>query len=484
VKLCVLCDSVVKKTCGKSLTRINTRILTILLVAAFLAPSTAHAHTHLISSSPARGDTVSHALSEIRLTFSEAVDARYTVVTLLDATGQEVALGTLTAVGGSPSKEYVLTLSRPLIAGAFTVKWKAAGSDGHATTGSFDFVMDVPDAVNNIRTTPAATTTTVHPPEHAGHHTPAAEIPPLYRPESSIAWILTRWLNFLALVVMVGAVAFQFGVLERARQRLSDEALCLRIDDVVRSLAGAAAVAAIVSNLLRLWLQSGSVHGPERMFEPQLLSALIFKGGWGKAWLAQTVAAAGYLIATLIKTEDRTESWLSAAAFAVIAASTPAFSGHAAAVEQMAIVPVLDDAIHVIAASAWLGTLTLLLFAALPAAVQSENGFAKAAVLVNTFSPLALTMAGITVFTGGLNAFVHLGSISEFWTTTYGRVLAIKIAVVAITATLGAYNWRVVKPRLGTEGATAVIRKSASGELGVAAVIILVTAILVGTPTN
>lgn len=456
-------------------------------VALLLAPRSTSAHTHLASSIPARGDTVRNPLTEIHLTFSEAVAARYTIVMLLDATGHELTMGTLTAVGGSPSKEYLLSLARPLIAGGFTVRWKAAGRDGHATSGMFDFIVDVPDAVSSIRTTTSATTMTTptgHPPEHAGHHLAAADIPELYRPESSLAWIFARWLNFLALVLMVGAVAFRFGVLERARKHLNDEVLMLHTDDAVRRLAMLAGIAALVSNGLRLWLQSGSLHGPERMWDPQLLAALIFQGGWGKAWLAQTVAAAGFVIAMLIKTDDRAESWFTAAAFAIMAASTPAFSGHAAAVEQMALVPVVDDALHVIAASAWLGTLVILLFAALPRAVRSENGFAKAATLVHTFSPVALTMAGITVFTGGLNAFVQLGAVAELWTTPYGRVLAIKIVLVLITATMGAYNWRVVKPRLGTEAATAHIKKTATAELTIAALIVLVTAILVGTPTN
>jgi copper transport protein len=305
----------------------------------------------------------------------------------------------------------------------------------------------------------------------------------MYRPETSLAWIFTRWLNFIGLMLLAGAVSFRFFVVERARKHL-DEFMIIDLDDAARRAAVFAAVAALVSNLLRLWLQSGSLHGPERMWQRDLLSAMIFHTGWGKAWLAQTVAAVGVLIAALVKSKDRLESWFSAAAFAVIAAATPAFAGHAAAVQQMAIVPVLDDAVHVISASAWLGTLALLLFAGLPIVIAGENGFARAALLVNIFSPLALVMAGTAVFTGAMNAFVHINAVSELWTTLYGRILAIKIMVVLITATFGAYNWKVVKPRLGTEGATAHIKRSGVGELAVAVIIIFITAVLVGTPTT
>lgn len=424
-------------------------------------------------------------LSTIRLTFTQAVDGRYAAVSLLDASGQEISIGTLAPVGNSPSKEYTLTFAQPLVAGAFTVKWKAVSADGHAVTGSFDFVVDVPDAISNLQA-PTATLApdAAHPEEHGGHHAGAADIPRLYRADTSLAWIFARWLNFFALLLVVGAVAFRFGVVERALTQINDELFALRADDATRRIAVVAASALIVSGLLRLWLQSGSVHGPERMFQGEYLSALIFKGGWGKAWLAQMVAGVGFLIAVAIKTADRGDSWLSAAAFAVVAAATPAFAGHAAAVEQMAIVPILDDAIHVITASAWLGSLAFLLMAGLPAALRSENGVAKAATLVHTFSPFALVMAGIAVFTGALNAFVHINAFSEFWTTPYGRILALKIGLVIIAMTMGAYNWRVVRPRLGSAEATAHLKKSASSELAMSVLIILITAVLVGTPTN
>ena len=453
---------------------------------AFVAKP-AHAHTHLLKATPGQGDTARTPVSEIRLHFSEACDARYTAVLLLDATGAEIGNAKLTPVGASPSKDFVLTLDHPLVAGAFTVKWKAvAADDGHATTGVFDFSVDVPNSVKNIVTTPQSPGMQMPMNPQSGEHMQhmaSVEVPPLYRPDTSWAWIWTRWINFLSLMLMVGAVAFRLAVVERTRRRF-DESLILDLEDATRRIEVFAAVLALISNALRLWLQSGALNGPAHMWDKSLLSTMILHTGWGKAWLAQTVAAAGLLIAALIKTEDRLESWYSAAAFAIIAASTPAFSGHAAAVQQMAIVPVVDDAIHVITASAWLGSLALLLFAGLPAVMRSTDGFSKAAVLINTFSPLALTMAIIAVFTGALNAFVHINAFSEFWTTPYGRILAIKIGIVAITASMGAYNWKVVSPRLGSSEATAHIRRSATAEVTVAAIIIFLTAILVATPTT
>jgi putative copper export protein len=108
----------------------------------------------------------------------------------------------------------------------------------------------------------------------------------------------------------------------------------------------------------------------------------------------------------------------------------------------------------------------------------------KLGALVNIFSPLALVMAGIAVFTGAMNALIHISAFSDLWTTPYGRLLALKIGLVLLTMTMGAYNWRVVKPSLGTELGTRDLKRSARSEVAMGAIIIVITAILVATPTN
>lgn len=460
---------------------IKITIRRLLLAAALLFfPAVLSAHTHLHSSKPAKGDTVRTPLSEIHLTFTEAVDQAFASVALLDATGHELTFGKLQPVGGNPSKEYVLLLEHPLVAGAFSVKWKVAGKDSHAVSGTFDFVVDVPGALTPVpnqpvvspggEITPAVSATD----EHAHHGATESAIAPIFKQDTSIVWIVTRWLNFLGLLLMVGAVAFRFAVLNRAK--FNDEAFTTSVDDAARKLAIFAAILVLITSGLRLWLQAGALSTPWQ--------TVVMKSGWGKAWLAQTAAAFGFAITAAIRSEDRDDAWYSAGAFAVLAAATPAFSGHAAAVEQMAIVPMFDDAVHVIAASSWLGTLAFILLCGIPVAMRSDNAGSRVATMINTFSPFALLMGFITFFTGAMNAFVQITHVSDLWTTQYGKILAIKIALVAVTASMGAYNWKVVKPRLGSDETAGTLKKSATAEIVLAVVIIAVTAILVGTPTE
>ncbi|MEO7964997.1 MAG: hypothetical protein ABIT38_13925, partial [Gemmatimonadaceae bacterium] len=62
--------------------------------------------------------------------------------------------------------------------------------------------------------------------------------------------------------------------------------------------------------------------------------------------------------------------------------------------------------------------------------------------------------------------------------------LLVKLAILALVAITGFYNWRYVQPQLGTDLATARLKRSATVELTVALLVLLVTAILVASPTS
>ena len=103
--------------------------------------------------------------------------------------------------------------------------------------------------------------------------------------------------------------------------------------------------------------------------------------------------------------------------------------------------------------------------------------------MVNRFSPMALSMGGVVVAFGVLTAWLHLPTVASLWETPYGRTLIIKLVFVATVFALGAFNWRRQRPTLGKESAAISIRRSATLELSVAAVVLIVTSILVSLPS-
>ena len=75
-----------------------------------------------------------------------------------------------------------------------------------------------------------------------------------------------------------------------------------------------------------------------------------------------------------------------------------------------------------------------------------------------------------------------MGTIDALWTSDYGKTLIVKLSLVAVVFLLGGYNnWRV-KPTLGTQDAGRRMKRSATFEISVAAIVLVVTAVLVHLP--
>jgi hypothetical protein len=109
-------------------------------LAFALIAASAFAHAQLEKASPPVGGTVASA-SEIRLTFSEGVEPRFSGVTLTAPGGANVPLG---AAKTEPSNQAVLIapIAKALAAGAYTVHWHAVSVDTHHTQGTFQFTVN------------------------------------------------------------------------------------------------------------------------------------------------------------------------------------------------------------------------------------------------------------------------------------------------------------------------------------------------------
>jgi putative copper resistance protein D len=168
--------------------------------------------------------------------------------------------------------------------------------------------------------------------------------------------------------------------------------------------------------------------------------------------------------------------WPIAAAAVVAGSLRAAFIGKWASVV---------NPVHELAAGLWIGSLFVLVAAGLTSLLQHEARDRRGAIaadMVNRFSPLALTMGAVVVIFGVITAWRHLHILSNLWSTPYGYTLIAKLCVVSFVFGLGAWNWRRQRPTLGSESATVSIRRSATAELMVAGIVLLITAVLVSLP--
>lgn len=436
----------------------------VLGVALTLAlPVALWSHARLTRSDPAANARLDVAPTVIRLWFSEAPEVSLSSITLEDSAGITVRLGAIRR--GDASLSIEASILDTLRAGRYTVGWRVAGSDGHPITGSFSFV--------SAATAIAADTTTVK--SHTVMTESSAE-----NPAESAAYVTARAVGFAALLIAIGAVVFHYLVLSQ-----------LTLTDVVRSMisrrlatAGAiAAVVALTSAAARLVLQWQMLNVDPAAARIHL-STMTMETQWGAAWVIQAGAVIIALGAFGVARAGSRGAWAVAAVAAMGMAVSPALGGHAAADAEGWAVSIAADALHVLGASAWLGSLFCLLAIAVPVLVtRADDRWQSIASLVNRFSPIALGAAALVVATGVITAWLRLGALAPLWTTDYGRALLVKLALVVGVAGVGAYNWRRVRPGLGTASATARFRKSALVELVLGVVVIVVTAVLVALPT-
>jgi copper resistance protein D len=114
------------------------------------------------------------------------------------------------------------------------------------------------------------------------------------------------------------------------------------------------------------------------------------------------------------------------------------------------------DALHLVAAAAWVGTLlrlALLLWAAGHEAASVH--IARAATL--RFSTLGIFSVGTLILTGAINTLYPAGSIAALTETDYGRLLLIKIALFLGMVVIATINRLWLTPRL-FQGAKAAAR--------------------------
>lgn len=146
----------------------------------------------------------------------------------------------------------------------------------------------------------------------------------------------------------------------------------------------------------------------------------------------------------------------------------------------------LVNPVHVFAASMWIGTLFVLVVAglttALSGAVSPSERDPAIASMVNRFTTIALWSTGVLVLTGLTTAWLHLGSVPALWTSIYGKTLMVKLCLVAVVFWLGGYNNLRMKAEVGTEAGARKLKRSATFEIGVAAIVLIVTAVLVNLP--
>jgi len=274
--------------------------------------------------------------------------------------------------------------------------------------------------------------------------------------------------QFVGYFLSIGAVGFRYGV-GRSNRRFSEEARGILEADRAAVLGIIGLLLLFLSFFGAPWASSIAEHKTYIESLPKNLGQFEFR----MAMLALSLI--GFLIVRALPGIG----WMLAAVGLALAVLMPVYTARGLSGRV--------NAVHILAASTWLGTLLVLTLIGVRGVIRAgPAGVPRADLvcdLVNSFSPLALTAAAIVALTGVTTAWLHLKRLSSLWTTSYGAALIVKLLFVVGVVAMGAWNWKRVRPVLGESGSEERIRRSATMELFFGGLVLIATGVLVSLPS-
>jgi len=255
--------------------------------------------------------------------------------------------------------------------------------------------------------------------------------------------VALRFVHFAAAVALFGELVF-LAWTARGEPRAPRE-------ETGRIAAGCLALVA-VSGALWLAVQAAEMSGLPlaRAMNRETLGAVLSETLFGRTSSARLVVAAALGAALFLARRKGAALDWACALLAGLLLATLAFAGHAAAEQGTdRAVHLGSDALHLLAAGAWLGALwplARLLARARRAADAQALEFAARAT--RRFSTVGIVCVGTLVATGAANAWYTVGTVPALLGTGYGRLLLAKLVLFAAMIAFAVRNRLRWTPRL------------------------------------
>ena len=386
------------------------RVVGVAVLLALAAPASAFAHASIRGESPSYRQELRVSPRQVVILFDQTVEVLPNAIRVFDATGHDRA-------GPAPAIERGLVAPLPTLPrGPYTVRWKALSTDGHVVNGVYTFGVRVKAPLVTDAVGAQGPTTTEH---------------------------VVRWLYFLGLALLTGGLGF-----------------AVLIADVTRSrrfwwLVGAGAVVTLEVGVVAFLLRAeDALQLPFTAFLYGDLSPISGGTRFGEAFIAMELGFA-FMTSLVFLAWLTGRRWLLRAAFVLGLGlgSGLSLSGHSSATVAESVA----DWLHLSAATLWIGGLLQLAFVE-----RTAQAFRR-------FSRLATTCVAVLILAGTYLSIERFPALHDLWTTHYGHVLLVKLALVSV-----ALSWGALHNLVGHS-----IRGSLWAESAVAMAVLLVAAVLV-----
>ena len=373
-------------------------VLAFCILGGWAAP--AYAHAELETTNPADQAVVATSPKQIVLTFSEGVAVQADGVRVLNGDADRMSLGKATA------KDSVVTVpvSDTLAKGGYVVAWRVLSADGHPVRGSFQFYVG---GRTNLDT---------------GLADKAFQASGDDRDE-----VLGAVLRVLSLIGSLGAAG---AVLVGGWLGRDDEPS--PVTRLVATLASVSILALLAQLPLSASLATGRGWGS--IGEAGVLGTVLSDGvGWAIGLTIVGLVAIGVTTSLPFRGVVRGV----AVSGAVVAPLGFAITGHTRTMDP-AWLAYLADLVHVAAAALWFGGLGALI--ALQRRRRKAGDVVGAADAVARFSGAAGGVIVALVLAGGALGLIEVGGLHALTTTTYGRLLMVKVALVGLILAMAGWN--------------------------------------------
>lgn len=287
-------------------------------------------------------------------------------------------------------------------------------------------------------------------------------------------------------------LALMFGLARLALYALGDATGAMVSALPVRRISAITAAVGLLLSAAGVAVMAAGMAGiPVDEIDRETLDAVLFGMSTGTAALVR-MAALGLILVLCLGAPGRRVNWHATVVLAsAVALGTLAWNGHAAMSEGTAgTVHLASDIVHLLAAGAWLGGLAGLVILLFPA--KREMTFVRldaARRALADFSVAGSIIVALITLTGLVNLWLIVGldNLTGLFTSLYGQLLILKIALFAAMLGLAATNRFRLTPALeqamalnDSAGATRALRVSLIVETA-AAVIILALVAWLGT---
>lgn len=418
------------------------------LTALLLAPP-ASAHATMVGSTPADGSRLQQSPASVTIDFDEPVGLNPGYLRVVDGAGRRVDTGTASHPNGDGTK-ITVALKSGLGDGTYLASYRIISSDTHPVAGSVRWVVG-----NGA----------------LGAGGGPSDGAPVDQTVSSLL-ATSHWLSFAGVGVLGGSWLL-YTIWPAGRRRAA-------VARLVWTGWGVAVAGAAGEFLLQGPYAAGS--GLSSTLHGELLDATLHATS-GQLLSVRVVLLGvfGFVLSGLFG-GPRRQVWgpETAATIGVGLIVTYAATGHAQSANPRWLA-VLIDALHLGAMVVWLGGLTVLVVAALsrPAPDDPAADTDELAAGLPIFSRTALICVATLAVTGTIQAWREVGAWAALDSTSYGRLVLVKVVLFAGLIGLGYFARKAVAQPVG---ALARLRRTLIVEVVVGAVVLAVTGVLISQP--